>query len=213
MSNVRAIVPAVLLLALAVCAYVPATHGGFIWDDDRYVSENPALTHPAGLRAIWLRPGATDQYYPLVFTTFWVEHRIWGTNPAGYHWVNVVLHGLNAGLLWTLLTRLGVRWPWLAAAVFALHPVHVESVAWISERKNVLSGFFYLVAFLAYLRFAPLEPGEGAVPDEAAVAEERATGSGLGWYAVAFAAFVAALLSKTVTCSLPAVISPRPNIL
>ena len=197
MGNARSIFVALLLLALTVCAYLPATRGGFIWDDDRYVSENPALTHPAGLRAIWLRPGATDQYYPLVFTTFWVEHRIWGTNPAGYHWVNVILHGLNAGLLWILLTRLGVPCPWLAAAVFAVHPVHVESVAWISERKNVLSGFFYLLAFLAYLRFSPLE---------ATGREEPPAGSGLGWYAIAFVAFVAALLSKTVTCSLPAVI-------
>ncbi len=198
--------PAVLLLlvAMAAVAYLPATRGGFIWDDDRYVSENPSLTHPAGLRAIWLRPGATDQYYPLVFTTFWIEHRLWGTNPAGYHWVNVVLHGLNAGLLWILLRRLRLPCPWLVAAVFALHPVHVESVAWISERKNVLSGFFYLVAFLAYLRFTAL-----GTDDEAAAAAAPATaagGSGLGWYAIAFTAFVAALLSKTVTCSLPAVL-------
>jgi len=195
-----------LLIAMAAVAYLPATRGGFIWDDDRYVSENPALTHPAGLRAIWLRPGATDQYYPLVFTTFWVEHRLWGTNPAGYHWVNVVLHGLNAGLLWILLMRLRLPCPWLAAAVFALHPVHVESVAWISERKNVLSGFFYLVAFLSYLHFAALEPKDEASPAAATDPIAPAAGAGLGWYAVAFTAFVAALLSKTVTCSLPAVL-------
>jgi len=183
----------IILLFLVVIAYIPACQGDFIWDDNRYVSENPVLWRQGGLRDIWFHPTATIQYYPLVFTSFWLEYRVWGLFPGGYHGVNIILHGLNAGLLWLLLRRLQIPFPWLAAAIFALHPVHVESVAWITERKNVLSGFFYLIAFLAYLRFSP--------PEEPIPERGR-----WGWYAVALFAFAAALFSKTVTCSLPAVL-------
>jgi len=206
--NIPMLYRLIILLLLVVIAYIPACQGDFIWDDDHYVSENPVLASPHGLWDIWVWPIAaaidpddqfhytqfrTPQYYPLIFTTFWVEYRLWGLHPAGFHWGNVVLHGLNAGLLWLLLRRLRIPFPWFAAAIFALHPVHVESVAWITERKNVLSGFFYLIAFLAYLRFSPPEEKDG---------EEGRK----GWYAVSLLAFVAALLSKSVTCSLPAVL-------
>ena len=182
-----------ILVLLVLLAYAPAYRTcGFIWDDDGYVEENKTLRSTVGLREIWLRPGATPQYYPLVFTTFWVEYHLWGLRPMGYHIVNVLLHGLNSGLLWLLLRRLNVSGAWFAAAIFALHPVHVESVAWVTERKNVLSGFFCLLAFLAYLRFAPPERPE----------EKPAW----RWYAVSLGLFLAALLSKTITCSLPAVL-------
>ncbi len=189
----RRAVAALVLIVATLAAYVPAMQGGFIWDDDDYVTDNAALRSLAGLAAIWLQPGAVPQYYPLTFTSLWLDYQLWGVAPAGYHVVNVLLHGTNAVLVWLVLRRLALPGAWLAAMVFALHPVHVESVAWITERKNVLSGAFYLGALLAYLRFA----GLGAPAAEA----ER-------WrsYALAVALFVCALLSKTVTCTLPAVI-------
>lgn len=192
MSRKRLIllIAATWLLTLGV--YAPAMRGGFIWDDDLTVTKNPMLRTAEGLRLIWFKPGATLQYYPLVFTSFWVEYHLWGLQPFGYHLVNVLLHALNALLFWLVLRRLSVSGALLAAGIFALHPVHVESVAWITERKNVLSGFFYLAALLAYLQFNPLD-----------TKAPKRTG-GWGYYGLAVLLFLCALLSKTVTCSLPA---------
>jgi hypothetical protein len=173
----------VLLLAITVLAYLPALDAQFIWDDDNYVTANPTLWTPGGLWRIWFEPGATPQYYPLTFTTFWVEYRLWQLDPFGYHLVNILLHGLSALLFWQVLRLLGLPGAWLAGAIFALHPMNVESVAWITERKNVLSGACYLGAALAYLRFSP--------------PQEEAAGGRWGWYAVAIVWFICALLSKT----------------
>ena len=180
----RTWLPALLLVGLTAGAYIPAMSGGFIWDDDDYVQDNLALRSLAGLGQIWFQPGTTRQYYPLVHTTYWLEYRLWGLDPTGYHVVNVILHALSAVLVWRLLIRLKVAGAWAAAALFALHPVHVESVAWITERKNVLSGAFYLSAAWAYLRC------------------QEARSPRLYWAALFL--FAAALLSKTVTCTLPA---------
>ena len=182
---------ALALLALVLVAYAPALDAGFVWDDDDYVTANTTLRSVDGLARIWAEPGAVPQYYPLAFTSLWLDYRLWGLRPFGYHLVNVLLHGVNAVLLWRLLGVLAVPGAWLGAAVFAVHPVHVESVAWVTERKNVLSGALYLAAFLAYLRFAP--PGGGSVRPPAVRA-----------YAAALGLFVLAMLSKTVTCTLPA---------
>ena len=152
--------PGGLIVLLVVLAYLPALHGGFIWDDDAYVTHNPTLHDGEGLRQIWFKVGAVPQYYPLVHTTFWLEYHLWGLNPVGYHLINVLLHAIAAILLWQVLLRLQVPGAWLAAAIFALHPVGVESVAWVTERKNVLSAVFYFAAALAYLRFVAWEkPG------------------------------------------------------
>ncbi len=190
----RAVAGGALILALVLVAYGPALRGGFIWDDDAYVTDNVHLRSTAGLANIWFELGATPQYYPAVFTTFWIEYHLWKYDPLGYHVVNVVLHALGAVLLWRVLGRLTVPGAWLAAAVFALHPVQVESVAWITERKNVLSGVFYFAALLAYIRFASLDM------DRPPLRHRRA------YYGLAMLLFCLALLSKTVTCSLPAAI-------
>jgi len=171
------------LLAAVLLAYLPATSGQFQWDDDAHVTR-PDLRSLGGLARIWTDFGATQQYYPLLHTAFWVEHRLWGNAVAGYHLVNVLQHGLGAVLLLLVLRRLKVPGAALAAAVFALHPVHVESVAWISEQKNTLSLLFYLGAAHVYLRF-----------DE----ERRAKD-----YAWASALFALGLLTKTVVATLPA---------
>ena len=173
------------LALLVVAAYLPALRAGFIWDDDAYVTANATLRTFDGLRRIWLEPGAVPQYYPLTFTSLWLDYRLWGLHPLGYHLVNVLLHAANAILVWLVGRRLALPGAWFAAAVFAVHPLQVESVAWVTERKNVLSGTLYLAAFLAYLRAA-----DGA----------RAA------YGLALGLFVGALLAKTVTATLPAVL-------
>lgn len=163
-------------------AYIPVFTAGYIWDDNHHVYLNPHLFEPGGLFRIWFTK-ESQQYYPLVYTSFWVEWRLWGSSPMGYHVVNVALHALNASVLFLVLSRLGFRWAWAAALVFALHPVHVESVAWVSERKNVLSGFFYLTSVLAFLAH-----------------DDR---SDRKLYALSLLLFIFALLGKTVTCTLP----------
>lgn len=184
---------ALSIVVLVLVSYAPALRAGFIWDDDAYVTENRTLRSADGLRRIWLEVGATPQYYPAVHTSFWLEYALWELEPLGYHLDNVLLHALAALLLWRLLRRLEVPGAWLAAAVFALHPVHVESVAWVTERKNVLSGVFYLASLIALSRFDPPDPRVHSTPRSRFA---------YGW---ASFFFIAALLSKTVTASLPAV--------
>jgi hypothetical protein len=172
-----------IVVPLTLLAYLPAWNGGFIWDDNGHITK-PALRSAAGLLRIWLEPGATQQYYPIVHSAFWLQFHAWGLNPLGYHLINILLHALSACLLAGILRRLAVPGWWLAAALFALHPVQVESVAWITELKNTLSGVFYLAAALTYLRF-----------------DERRTPA---LYAGALSWFALALLSKSVTATLPA---------
>jgi tetratricopeptide (TPR) repeat protein len=188
---------AALLALMTILAYQPVWHAGFIWDDDVYVTANPMLRSLGGLALIWRDPTATVQYYPLVHTSFWLEYHLWALNPMGYHVVNVLLHALAAILLWRVLARLQLPGAWLAAGIFALHPVAVESVAWVTERKNVLSAVFYFAAALAYWRWDEPLLTAGKKPD-------GTIRNPLRWYFFAFALFLAAILSKTVTCSLPA---------
>ena len=148
-----------LILALGVLvvvSYLPAMlWGGFVWDDIDFVKSEP-VRDVSGLWQIWFSPSDIEgehHYWPLVYTTFWLEHKLWGFDPTGYHIVNVLLHWANTLLLWHLLRRLVVPGAWVVAAVFAVHPLHVESVAWVIERKDVLSGLFYLASVLAWMRF------------------------------------------------------------
>jgi len=143
----------VIIVACAV-AYAPAMKAGFIWDDDAYVTANPLLTAPDGFYRIWFSTDAPSQYFPMTYTTYWVEYRVWGFNPMGYHIVNAAIHITNALLLWLVLRRLSIPGAWFASAVFALHPVNVESVAWITERKNVLMLFFSLLTVLCWMESA-----------------------------------------------------------
>lgn len=172
-----------LIFLLAGLAYLPAISGGFIWDDNGHVTRADLQSLP-GLSRIWFEIGATQQYYPVLHSAFWLEHRAWGDAPAGYHILNILLHATAASLFGVLLRRLAVPGAWLAALLFALHPVCVESVAWISEQKNTLSTVLYLAATLAYLRF------DG---------QRRRS-----HYVLATVLFLLALLTKTVTATLPA---------
>jgi tetratricopeptide (TPR) repeat protein len=174
--------PAVGLILATLLAYQPAWRGGMLWDDNGHVTQ-PALQALDGLRKIWFQPGATQQYYPVVFSAFWLEHRLWADATLGYHLVNIFLHGLAAFLLFRLLRRLALPGSLLAGALFALHPVAVESVAWISEQKNTLSTVFCLSAALVYLDF-DLRRGKTR-------------------YALALLLFALGLGSKTVVATLP----------
>jgi Flp pilus assembly protein TadD len=172
-----------LLAVATLLVYHAVWHAGFIWDDNFHVTR-PELQSLEGLRRTWFEFGATEQYYPILHSAFWIEHRLWGDAPIGYHLMNVLLHALAAFLLLWVLRALRVPGAPLASLCFALHPVCVESVAWISEQKNTLSAVFYLSATLAYLRF-----------------DERRRPMG---YAVALGLFLLAILSKSVTATLPA---------
>ena len=174
-----------LLLGATALAYLPALEGGQIIDDVSHVTA-PALQSFAGLWRIWSKVGATHQYFPILHSAFWLEHRLWGDAVLGYHSTNVLLHAGSACLLVAIMRRLALPGAWLAGFIFALHPVCVESVAWISEQKNTLSTFFGLGSILVYLHFD----------------ETRRRSS----YGFALGLFILALLSKTVTMTLPAVL-------
>src|SRR5438046_4749101 len=178
---------ALVLAVVTIFAYRPAWNGGLLWDDDVYITNNELLTAPDGLRRIWFSLDSPSQYFPLVYTTFRIEHAVWGLDPTGYHWVNLLLHIANALLVWLVLARLKVPGAWLAGAIFALHPVQVESVAWITERKNVLMGFFFLLTLLAWVAFL----------DEKTKRPWR-------FYGLALILYLLALSAKTTACTLPA---------
>jgi len=185
----RGALGALSLGLLAALCYLPAMlWGGFVWDDFIWF-QSRAVLEWSGLGTIWSWPSRIYRevhYWPLTYSTFWLEHKIWGLAPAGYHVVNVLLHLFNCLLVWRLLLRLAVPGAWVVAAVFAVHPVHVESVAWIIERKDVLSGLFYLAAVLVWLRFL-----EQPRP----------------WrYGLALLLFAAGMLSKSIVVTLPAVL-------
>ncbi len=191
--------PGLGLLLLAVIVYWPTLQNGYVSDDSGYVVSNFSLRSAQGLYDLWFTIGTVQQYYPLVFSMFWGEYHLWGLDPTGYHAVNMLLHATAAILLWRVLVRIEVPGAWLAAAIFVVHPVEVESVAWISERKNVLSCALALAAMLAYWRFAPPELAtEPGGPHRSARAWR--------FYLLALLLFVGALLSKTVTASMPAVL-------
>jgi protein O-mannosyl-transferase len=171
----------VVLLA-TIAAYWPSRYGEIIWDDDVNLL-NRAVCTSGGLYRIWFEPGATEQYYPVLYSAFWLEHKLWGDAVLGYHVVNVLCHSISVVLLYAILRRLQVAGAFLAAAIFALHPVMVESVAWMTEQRNTLSTVFYLLSMLVYLGFD----------------ESRR----MSCYFAALGLFIVALLSKTVTTTLP----------
>ncbi|CAG1064607.1 hypothetical protein BAC1_00168 [uncultured bacterium] len=170
-------------LLVTISAYIYILNCGYIWDDERHVLMDSSLWGLAGLWKIWFSK-EMQQYYPLIYSSFWLESNLWGLNPAMSHLINAAIHALNAFLLYAVLKHLNIRGALFAGLIFALHPVHVESVAWISERKNVLSGLFYLLSLYTFLK-----------------SEDR---PGKGLYVISLVLFIMALLCKTVACTLPA---------
>jgi len=176
---------ALAIVALTLLAYWPSFRGPFLWDDNAYITHNRLVTQPGHLSRIWFSTEPAD-YYPVTFTAFRWQWLAWGGNPIGYRVINALLHALNAILLWQIVRRLEIRGGWLVAALFAVHPVNVATVAWITELKNLLSFGFAAITVLAWLRF-----------DETRLKN---------WYALALAAFVLALLSKSAVAPLPVVL-------
>jgi len=173
---------AALLFGAVALVYLPSLFNGFVWDDDRFLTANPLIHASDGLRRFWFSTEAPD-YFPLTSTTLWIEWRLWGMNAAGYHAVNVLLHAVSCVMLWRVFARLGFKAAFLAALLFGLHPVAVQSVAWITERKNTLCFFFGVLATLLFLR-----------ADDEDSPRMRALSIG---------AFVLSLLAKTATVTLP----------
>lgn len=174
------------IVLLTSLSYSPAFQAGFVWDDAVF-TENRAVREWGDIWSIWLSPGHIENeghYWPIVYTTFWLEHKIWGLNASGYHIVNVFVHIVNSLLLWRLSLRISVPGAWLIAALFAVHPLHVESVAWIIERKDLLSALFYLSAVLAWLKYQDSNKRKH--------------------YFLTLALFAAGLLSKSIVVTLPA---------
>ena len=175
---------AAILLA-AVLPYLPALRGGFVWDDEPLITANPLLRTPSGLAEIWAGSRTAD-YFPVTSTVFWIEHHLFDDNAAGYHALNILLQAANALLLWRVLRRLQIPGAFLAALIFAIHPIHAESVAWISELKNVLSMFFFLISALLFLE----------------IEDQRILNRAVA-YSASLVAFLLALLSKTQVVFLP----------
>lgn len=176
---------AVFIVLVTLAVYLPAIRGGFVWDDYTLITENRLVKANDGLYRFWCTTEAAE-YYPLTYSLWWLEWRLWGATPMGYHVVNVLLHAVNAILVWIILRRLKIPGAWFAAVVFAIHPVNAATVAWICEQKSTLSMLFYTVAILLYLRFD----------------EEHCW----RWYGLSLAAFLLALLAKTAVVMLPIVL-------
>jgi Flp pilus assembly protein TadD len=171
-----------IIILAATVVYLPALRAGFVFDDWILLVQNPLIRAPDALRRTWFTTDALN-YYPVTSTSWWLQWQLWGPAPMGYHLVNILLHGLNAALLLRVLKRLGVRCAWVAALVFAVHPVNVPSVAWISEHKNMLLMFFFLLTVLAYLGFVD--------------------GGGWRWYGASIVFFLLSLLAKPAAVMWP----------
>ncbi|HEY4247084.1 MAG TPA: tetratricopeptide repeat protein [Lacunisphaera sp.] len=180
------------LLGLVLLAYYPAISGGFIWDDDAHLTANPCIIGPLGLKDIWT--STLMRICPLVQTTFWLEHRIWGLNPLPYHLVNILMHAAAALVLWQVLRLLRVPGAWLGAALWALHPVQVESVAWITEMKNTQSGLFFLLTIFFFCK------------SRQATAENKPKDRSGFYYSLTLFFAVLAMSSKSSTVVLPLVL-------
>jgi hypothetical protein len=192
--NKKSVVSLLLILVATCLAYFPALTGSFIWDDQEYVTK-PELRTVSGLYRIWFDPPPKTQYYPLLYSVFWLQHKLWGDSSIGYHIVNLALHLLVVILAYAVFIKLDIPGALLAAAIFALHPVHVETVAWISEQKNTLSGVFYLSAMLLYLELDARRDPE--------TAKGKPSSSWKWFYFASLILYLLAILSKSVTATLP----------
>ncbi|HTV47425.1 MAG TPA: tetratricopeptide repeat protein [Phycisphaerae bacterium] len=206
----RELIAAAGLLLLCAIVYWPLLRAGYIWDDDGWLTNNPFIRDWSGLWYIWFFPRASIQYYPLVFTAFLLQFKLWGLNSVGYHLVNIILQAINSILLWRVFRSLGLKSAWVAAAIWAIHPIQVETVGWVAEQKNLLSAALGFSAALLWIKWTGLGmTGKMPVP----LNMSQNPGQGRGYVKInrhwklllpATILFVLALLAKTDICTLPA---------
>ncbi|MBF0287159.1 MAG: tetratricopeptide repeat protein [SAR324 cluster bacterium] len=178
-----------ILILLTIAAYYPASEAGFIIDDKEFFLEDSVVTASDGLYRIWFHPTDNNRvwpYLPITRMTFWLENQLWGLAPQIAHWINILLHLLAAVLLWHALEHFHLPGAWWIGTLFAIHPVYVQSVAWVAERKNVVAAVFYILCLWSYLHFAK--------------------NNNWKWYGTALLLFLCALLSKTSVVMLPVIL-------
>ncbi|MGD0384333.1 MAG: hypothetical protein ABSA77_12485, partial [Thermoguttaceae bacterium] len=220
-AALRLRVPAgVAIIVVAVLfAYCPSINGGFVLDDDRLLTDNALIKAPDGLNRFWCTT-KPDDYWPVTYTALWVEWRLWAIQPTGYHVTNLILHVVEALLIWVILRKLSIPGAFLAAMIFAIHPVNVESVAWIAQRKNTMAMLFFLLSILWYIKAAMSTASAAPAPASVGMAPATARSHGgpwerdtahcppstahcFPWYWLSLAAFVLAMLGKGSAMVLP----------
>ncbi len=186
-----------LLLILVVAAFWPSLGGGPLWQDAARITTNVSLRTWPGVARLWMHPNAQPLYTPMAATFLAAEHRSWHADLPRYRAVSFLLHLINVLLLWKILRRLNVRVAWLAAAVFAVHPICLQAVAWVSQQGTLLATTFALAAMLACLRWQRVEPP----PPEDSLWMPP---DWRGWlYPVALIFFTAAVLSHPMVVAMP----------
>ena len=205
--NLRLPAGMAIIILLAFIAYFPSINGGFIMDDDGLLTNNDIIRTPSGLYRFWCTTEAID-YWPATNSTFWIEWRLWGMNATGYHFTNLILHIVEALLIWIILRKLAIPGAFLAALIFAVHPVNVESVAWIAQRKNLMAMLFFLLSILWYLKADMPTTSNGGLRER-----EKTFSSFIlhpssfhFWYWLSLLAFLIAMLSKGSVAVLPALL-------
>ncbi len=198
-------VAVLLLIGAAFVIYQPCFKGGLILDDDIYFTATGLLPAPNGLQRIWFSR-EQPEYYPINYTVLWLQWRLWGLNTAGYHVVNVLLHISVALLLWRLLQRLSIPGAYLAALLFTVHPVNVESVAWIFQIRGLLAMAFAILSILCYLNATPDDLSEQVNSSDVLPRHSFAPFKLAAWYCASLLIFLLAMLSKGSVAILPVVL-------
>jgi len=210
---------AAVIVLLTAVVYLPSLRAGFVFDDPILITDNPMVKTRDGLYRYWFTAETSD-YRPMAWSLWWVEWRLWGARAAGYHAVNILLHAVDAVLVWLVLRRLNPapnafwtrRGAWLAALIFAIHPVNVATAAWISEQKNTLSMLFFALSILLYLKFdnatdmEPVDTRERVPTNAMGPVGPRSCAAEWMWYGLSLAAGLLAQLTKTAVVMLPVVL-------
>jgi len=181
---------AAIIVLVGLWIYSPAYHGDWLWDDDQAITANPVAQGPWSFYKHWVRPDGAD-YFPLTATAFWLEWHAFGMSPTGYHAVNIILHIIGSLLFWRLLHVMKLPGAWLGGLLFAIHPICIESVTWVSELKNTLSQPLFLLSAISYVQF-----------DDS----DKSTPAANRHYVWAIVFFLLSMFAKTSVVAMPVVL-------